>query len=64
MIRKIISLKSSRLGGGGGDPHMKQTGILVVSLRGVNFGFYFKIKAFDDYVFISLKLIACRFCVF
>ena len=24
----------------------------------------FLIKAFDDYVFISLKLIACRICVF
>ena len=24
---------------GGGDSHMKQTGMLVVSLRGVNFGF-------------------------
>ena len=23
----------------GGDSHMKQTGMLVVSLRGVNFGF-------------------------
>ena len=23
---------------------------------------YFKIKAFDDYVFISLKLIACHIC--
>ena len=27
-------------GGGGGGPHMKQTRILVVSLRGVNFGFW------------------------
>ena len=26
--------------GGGGDFHMKQTGMLVVSLRGVNFGFW------------------------
>ena len=26
--------------GGGGDSHMKQTGMLVVSLRGVNFGFW------------------------
>ena len=86
---------------------MKQTGTLVVSLRGVNFGFwsylgcsgqsvnilcrqglvlgsakkhritrretevkfsfkfvFLKIKAFDDFVFISLKLIACRICVF
>ena len=25
----------------GGDSHMKQTGVLVVSLRGVNFGFWF-----------------------
>ena len=27
-------------GGGGGDSRMKGTGILVVSLRGVNFGFW------------------------
>ena len=27
-------------GGGEGDSHMKQTGMLVVSLRGVNFGFW------------------------
>ena len=27
-------------GGGGRDSHMKQTGMLVVSLRGVNFGFW------------------------
>ena len=26
--------------GGGGDSHMKQTGMLIVSLRGVNFGFW------------------------
>ena len=26
--------------GGGGDSHMKQTGMLVVSLRGVNFGLW------------------------
>ena len=25
---------------GGGDSHMKQTGMLVVLLRGVNFGFW------------------------
>ena len=68
---------------------MKQTGMLVVSLRVFRakrqyfkpprsrLGFreeleiyddafknYFAIKAFDDYVFISLKLIACRICVF
>ena len=28
------------LGPGGGDSHMKQMGMLVVSLRGVNFGFW------------------------
>ena len=27
-------------GGGGGDSHMKQRRMLVVSLRGVNFGFW------------------------
>ena len=27
-------------GGGGGDSHMKWTGMLVVSLRGVNFRFW------------------------
>ena len=27
-------------GGGGGTPHMKVVGMLVVSLRGVNFGFW------------------------
>ena len=27
-------------GGGGGTPHMKVVGILVVSLRGVYFGFW------------------------
>ena len=26
--------------GGGGYSHMKQTGMIVVSLRGVNFGFW------------------------
>ena len=29
-----------RGGGGGGNSHMKQTGMFVVSLRGVNFGFW------------------------
>ena len=27
-------------GGGGGDSHMEGAGMLVVSLRGVNFGFW------------------------
>ena len=91
-----------------GDSHMKQTGMLVVSLRGENFGFwslrvlrakrqyfmppwsrlgfreetqnyakrnrsqiflrcmaknYFQIRAFDAYVFMSLKLSTCHICV-
>ena len=29
--------------GGGVTPHMKGTGMLVVSLRGVNFGFWFQL---------------------
>ena len=83
----------------GGDSHMKQTGMLVVSLRGVNFGFWSRLGCsgqsahilrrqglvqgsakkhritrretevnflfdFVCYVFISLKLIAGRICVF
>ena len=35
----ILYMKRAR-GGGDGDSHMKQTGMLVVSLRGVNFGFW------------------------
>ena len=42
--RARAPLKTSSLnalvGGGGGTPHMKGVGMLVVSLRGVNFGFW------------------------
>ena len=39
--RKIVEIERFVFGGGGGgDSHMKQTGMLVVSLRGVNFGFW------------------------
>ena len=34
--------------GGGGDSHMKQTGMLVVSLRGVNFGFWSRLGCFGQ----------------
>ena len=41
---KIVNARSispsTTLCPGGGDSHMKQTGMLVVSLRGVNFGFW------------------------
>ena len=33
-------------GGGGGTPHIKGGGMLVVSLRGVNFGFLVPLKVF------------------
>ena len=36
----LYSCKGFIPGGGGGDSHMKQTGMLVVSLRGVTFGFW------------------------
>ena len=57
---------------GGGDSHMKQTGMLVVSLRGVNFWVLVSLRVFracigyDDYVFISLKPAHCMsyLCVF
>ena len=38
-VKQIGSLSRSP-GAGGGDSHMKQTGMLVVSLRGVNFGLW------------------------
>ena len=54
---------------GGGDSHIKQTGMLVVSLRGVKFWILVSLRVFwakrqyfmyacigyDDLVFISLK---------
>ena len=48
MLSSISITLIHTLGGGGGfrvrvsggDSHMKQTGMLVVSLRGVNFGFW------------------------
>ena len=33
-------MKKTRGGGGGGTPDMKGVGMLIVSLRGVNFGFW------------------------
>ena len=35
-----LFLWSAGGGGGGGNPHMKGVGMLVVSLRGVNSGFW------------------------
>ena len=36
----LVALSNPRGGGGGGTPHMKAVGMLVVSLRGVIFGFW------------------------
>ena len=38
-LSKIANVLQSR----GGDAYMKQTGMLVVSLRGVNFGFWYRL---------------------
>ena len=42
-IHGHIMTPGGRGGGVGGESHMKQTGMLVVSLRGVNFGFWSRI---------------------
>ena len=42
--------------GGGGDPHMKQTGMLVVSLRGVNFGFWSRLGCSGQ----SANILSCQ----
>ena len=39
-------------GGGGGDSDMKWTGMLVVSLRGVNFGFWSRLGCSGQNVII------------
>ena len=38
--RPSLPVSTSAIDPGGGDSHIKQTGMLVVSLRGVNFGFW------------------------
>ena len=39
LVINVCEAATSPGGGRGGKSHMKQTGMLVVSLRGVNFGF-------------------------
>ncbi len=41
-----MSYRGRYPGGGGGATHMKVTGMLVVSLRGVNFGFLVTLRVF------------------
>ena len=43
-------------GGGGGDSHMKQTGMLVVSLRGINFGFWSRLGCSAQ----SANILSCQ----
>ena len=45
--------------GGGGTPHMKGVGMLVVSLRGVNFGFWSRLGCFGEnaFMFIAMKVL-------
>ena len=43
--------------GGGGDSHMKQTGMLVVSLRGVNFGFWSRLGCSGQSAGVSITLV-------
>ena len=44
--------KGRNLPGGGGDSDMKWTGMLVVSLRGVNFGFWSRLGCSGQNVII------------
>ena len=50
--RRILGDLSPGGGGGGGDSHMKGTGMLVVSLRGVNFGFWSRLGCSGQNVII------------
>ena len=43
-------------GRGGGNFHMKGAGLLIVSLRGVNFGFWFYFTGFSEQNVIILEL--------
>ena len=39
-ICTLFNIDDSNPGRGGGGPHIKGVGMLVVSLRGINFGFW------------------------
>ena len=49
---KYIAKAQGGGGGGGGNSHMKGTGMLVVSLRGVNFGFWSRLGCSGQNVII------------
>ena len=53
----ILRLKTpGETPGGGGDSHMKQTGMLVVSLRGINFGFLSRLRCSAQ----SANILSCQ----
>ena len=61
--------RQARGGGGGGESHMKEAGMLVVSLRGVNFGFWSHLgcsgqNAFFLAVKVSFRGAAKKYCIF
>ena len=51
-LANYISHEVSVSRGGGGDSHMKWTGMLVVSLRGINFGFWSRLGCSGQNVII------------
>ena len=51
-----ISAKMPRGGGGGRLPYGKGAGMLVVSLRGVNFGFWSHLGLFQTSCYCRAKL--------
>ena len=52
MLGRFIPEGSYLVTGGGGDSDMKWTGMLVVSLRGVNFGFWSRLGCSGQNVII------------
>ena len=55
-IFKLLFCDLSPGGGGGGYSHMKETGMLVVSLRGVNFGFWSRLGCSGQ----SANILSCQ----
>ena len=44
-------------GGGGGESHMKGAGMLVVSLRGLNFGFWSHLGCYgQNAIYLAVKI--------
>ena len=56
---QLVMLRLHQCTGGGGTPHMKGVGMLVVSLRGVDFGFWSRLGCFGEnaFMFIAMKVL-------